>query len=227
MSDVVTKSAFALLVGVSAGRVSQFLSEKKIFSDAIVGEGRHARIRVSVALEQLKRSLDLSQRLGANGRARLDDPLSIGRGNAGDVSAVPDTVENSIKAQRLEQLELANERAREDKAARAGVYLKADEARQEMGRIAARLMTLFDGALGEFATAIAAHSNLSARDALHLLRTTFRTIRDRSSQTEIQAAAELLALVEDRELSADASVGPEGDEIVDIPTTIPSAEAAA
>jgi uncharacterized protein (DUF2267 family) len=88
-------------------------------------------------------------------------------------------------------------------------------------------MTLFDGALGEFATAIAAHSNLSARDALHLLRTTFRTIRDRSSQTEIQAAAELLALVEDRELSADASVGPEGDEIVDIPTTIPSAEAAA
>jgi hypothetical protein len=203
MSDVVTKGAFALLVGVSPGRVSQFLSEKKLYGDALVGDGRHARIRVSVALEQLKRSLDLSQRLGANGRARLDDPLAIGSRND-DAAAVPDTVENSIKAQRLEQLELANERAREEKAARAGVYLRADETRQEMGRIASRLMTLFDGALGEFATTIAAQSNLSARDALYLLRTTFRAIRDRNSQIEIQSAAELPALVEDCDLGADA-----------------------
>jgi hypothetical protein len=227
MSDVVTKGAFAAMVGVSAGRVSQFLSEKKIFGDAIVGEGRHARIRVSVALEQLKRSLDLSQRLGANGRARLDDPLSIGSRNAGVPAAVPDTVETNIKAQRLEQLELANERAREDRAARAGVYLKTDETRQEIGRIAARLMTMFDGALGEFSTAIAAQSNLSARDALHLLRTTFRAVRDRNSEIEIKAAAELPALIEDFNLGDRAVAGLEGDEIVDMATISPPAEATA
>jgi len=212
MSDVLTKKAFAAHVGVSAGRVSQWLGEKKIYGDAIVGVGRHAHIRVPVALEQLKRSLDLAQRLGANGRARLDDPGPIGSRNAGDVAdTVPDTVENNIKAQRLEQLELANERAREDRAARAGLYMKTDETRQEIGRVAARFMTMFDGALGEFATAIAAQSNLSARDALHLLRTTFRTVRDRSSQNEIQAAAELPALIEDRDV--DAVAAREGAEI--------------
>jgi hypothetical protein len=195
-TDVVTKSKFALLVGVSPGRVSQFLSEKKIFGDAIIGDGRHARIRVSVALEQLKRSLDLSQRLGANGRARLDD-AEIGSRLAGVPAAVADTVENNIKAQRLEQLELANERAREEKAARSGLYVKADDTRQEIGRVAARLLIMFDGALGDFATAIAAQSNMSARDALHLLRTTFRVVRDRNSEIEIKAAAEFPALIED------------------------------
>ena len=75
--DIVTKSAFASLIGVSAGRVSQFLSEKKIFGDALVGEGRCARIRVSVACQQLKRNLDISQRFGNGITIRLDQPLPV------------------------------------------------------------------------------------------------------------------------------------------------------
>ncbi len=51
--EIVTKSEFAALLGVSAARVSQFISEKKISGAAIVGRGVRARIRVSVAREQL------------------------------------------------------------------------------------------------------------------------------------------------------------------------------
>ncbi len=195
MSDVISKLAFASLVGVSPGRVSQFLSQKKIFGDALVGEGRHARIRVSVALEQLRRNLDLDQRLGANGRVQLDVPAAPAAPDSND--AAP-KLEDDIRRQRLEQLELANEKAREEKAARAGIYAKAADVRQELGRTAAHMIAVFDGALAEFATAIAAHSNLPARDALHILRTAFRTIRARQNQIEMEAITGLPELIEDR-----------------------------
>lgn len=72
VSDVMPKGQFATLCGVSAGRVSQWISEGKIGGDALVGEGRTARIRVSVAQEQLQRRLDVGQRLGNGIGTRLD-----------------------------------------------------------------------------------------------------------------------------------------------------------
>ncbi len=203
MSDIVTKTAFASLGGVSPGRVSQFLSEKKIFGDALVGEGRRARIRVSVAIEQLRRNLDLDQRLGENGRVQLDVSAVAAAPGSNDA---PPTIEDDIRRQRLEQLELANEKAREEKAARAGIYVKAADVRQELGRTAAQMIAVFDGALAEFATAIAAHSNLPARDALHILRTAFRTIRGRQNQIETEAITELPELIEDRAAETEESV---------------------
>ena len=56
--QIVSKSAFADIVGVSRVRVSQYLAEGKIHGDALVGTGHKARIRVAVAMEQLKRNLD-------------------------------------------------------------------------------------------------------------------------------------------------------------------------
>ena len=46
--------------------------------------------------------------------------------------------------------------------------------------------------------AIAAKSNLSARDALHILRTTFRTIRERTSKSRGRHANALPAVVDER-----------------------------
>ncbi|MDX0568630.1 hypothetical protein GOC99_33415, partial [Sinorhizobium medicae] len=57
-ADIMTKSAFAAHVGVSAGRISQYIAERKIFGDALEGEGRNAKIRASVAVEQLRKTLD-------------------------------------------------------------------------------------------------------------------------------------------------------------------------
>lgn len=179
--QVVSKSAFADIAGVSRVRVSQYLAERKISGDALVGTGRKARIRVAVAMAQLNCNLDPSQALGANGKAKIN----------ADADPETDTIEDGIKRARLEQLGLANENARALREAAAGRYIRSEDVRQEMGRIAGQMMGLFEGSLGEFASAIAARSNLPARDALHVLRTTFRTIRERVSNTEAGIAKAL------------------------------------
>jgi DNA-binding transcriptional regulator YdaS (Cro superfamily) len=178
--DVVTKTKFAELSGVTQARVSQWISRKQIHGEALVTVGRSTQIRVSVAQQQLKKNLDLSQRLGANGRVKFDDdPENV------------DTLEDEIKRARLAQLELSNEHARALREVQAGRFVRSDDVSQEMGRIAGRMLGLFEGALGELATAVAAKSNLPARDALHILRTTFRTIRERVSNTEAGIAKAL------------------------------------
>jgi phage terminase large subunit GpA-like protein len=63
MQGAVTKAEFASLVGVSRGRVSQWLRAGKIDGAAIVGEGRDARIDAELAKRQLDARLDLGQRL--------------------------------------------------------------------------------------------------------------------------------------------------------------------
>ena len=183
--DVVTKGRFAVLAGVSQPRVSQWLAEGKISGDAIVGSGRKARIRVAVAQKQLRRNLDASQHLGANGRARVA---------SGDDDG---TVEDDIKRARLEQLSLANEHARAVREAEAGRYVLVTGVQQEMGRIAGRMVGMFEGSLGELATAVAGKFNVPARDVLHVLRTTFHTIRERTAKTESGIAKALPALVDD------------------------------
>jgi hypothetical protein len=66
-SEVVTKSDFALLTKVTRSRVSQWIKEKKIGPEAIVGTGRGAKINARIAVEQLSLRLDIDQRYGLNG----------------------------------------------------------------------------------------------------------------------------------------------------------------
>jgi hypothetical protein len=185
--DIVTKGQFAVIAGVSQPRVAQWLAKGQISGEAIVGSGHRARIRVAVAMEQLRRNLDASQHLGANGRARVA---------SGDDDG---TVEDAIKRARLEQLSLANEHARALREANAGRYVLADDVRQQMGAIAGRMVGMFEGSLGEFATAITGKFNVPARDVLHILRTTFRTVRERTTKTESGIAKALPAMVDDTE----------------------------
>jgi hypothetical protein len=182
--DVVTKGRFAALAGVSRARLSQYLSNGQISGDALVGGGHRARIRVAVAMEQLGRNLDVSQHLGANGRARV---------GSGDDGAVGD----AIKRARLAQLELSNEHARAVREAEAGRYVLAADVRLEMGKIAGKMLATFEGALGELATAVAAKSGLPSRDVLHILRAAFREIRERTSKSETGITMTLPATIDD------------------------------
>jgi hypothetical protein len=189
--DLVTKTKFAEISGVSGAMVSLWIKRRKIYGDAIVGEGRSARIVVDIARAQLKRTLDLSQRLGANGKVKFDDDPE---------TADSSSIEDDIKRARLEQLSLANEHARAVREANAGRYVLADDTRQRMGAIAGRMVGMFEGSLGEFATAIAGKFNVPARDALHVLRTTFRTIRERTTKTQSGIAKALPPTVDDVEM---------------------------
>jgi len=187
--DFLSKSAFAALLRVHPSRISQFLSEGKIYGDAIFGKGRRAKIRVSVAREQLSRSLDATQRLTANAKAAL--------GNDPPPSAPATTIVEQVQRERLVALEIANERAREERAQRIGIYTRTEDLRRELGRVAAEMQAVFEGALNEFANAIAAESNLAPRDALHLLQQTYRRVRERKAAEHSSRAESLPSTIED------------------------------
>jgi hypothetical protein len=208
-NEIATKSEFARIAGVSAGRVSQWVTAGKIAGDAIVGSGHRARIRVAVAMEQLSRSLDVVQGLGANGRAMATASRATTAAKANDragarafenglnESNMPDTVEANIKAERLRQLALSNAKATAEEAMRSGRYTLADAARQETGRALARVLAVFEAALGEFANAIVAERPATQRDALRTLRAAWRAVRARQAKATGAEASAMQALVED------------------------------
>lgn len=199
--DVVSKGKFAELKNVSPGRVSQWIAEGKIGVDALVGDGRKARIRVSVANEHLRRKLDPIQSV-ANG---LDTRLAaVAEPPQGETVAPPagaraadiDPIEEQIKRERLEGIRRDNRKKAEDEGARAGRYVLADDVRQQMGRIVSEMESAFEGELGAFASAIAAEYQLSQRDVLHLLRAQRRVSRERTSAAYQQAAEKLPEMIE-------------------------------
>lgn len=188
-SEVVSKSKFAEMRGVTPGRVSQWLSEGKIGPEALVGEGRGAKINVAVAVAQLQERLDPSQRFGLNGiMTKLDLPTPSLQPAAAPPPVVV-TVEDQIKREKLRQAQLQTARLEEEDRLHRGVYIFSASAREEMTKIAARLFDTFDGALPDFASAIAAKHQLPHRDVLHLLRGEMRRVRAR-------AAAEFAALAD-------------------------------
>lgn len=222
---VVSKGKFAELTGVTPGRVSQWIAEGKIGPDALVGEGRNAKINVRLACEQLKRRLNVDQRFGANGLGtRLDPfapqpspPVAAQTAPAPTAASLPpaapaltlaaslppppvprasDDIDDRIKLNRLEQLERANRKDAEDEAARTGRFTETDAARQQYGRIAAQMLGVFEGALSDFATVISAAFKIPQRDVLHGLRAEFRNVRARAAAVYRQAAGEAAPLIE-------------------------------
>lgn len=177
--DVVSKGEFARRCNVTAGRVSQWISQGKIHGKALVGEGRAARINEAVAKQQLARRLDVGQRMG-NGLGTNLKPLE----SSPIATPVTDTVADLIQSEKLEQLRRANREGARQEAIAAGLLTDAVSVRQVVGREVARLVSSFDGGLANFASAIAAQFKLPQRDVLHLLRAEFRKWR----ATEAEAA---------------------------------------
>lgn len=165
------KSEFARDMAVSAARVSQWLSEGKITGEAIEGEGRGARIRPDIARRQLRERLHVDQRLGLNG---LSTRLGAERG---EPEPAEDSVEAKIKAEKLFQVQLQTERLLEERRLARGHYVRAAEAREEMTRLAAKLLAGFEGLIPSFAAAVAEKLGAPNRDILHALREAFRAER--------------------------------------------------
>lgn len=219
--EIVSKGEFARLINVTPGRVSQYISEKKISGDALVGDGRKAKIRVEVAKAQLRRFIDIGQRFGNGIDTCLDGP-AVPLGEATETAAAPgaifepgltlgapegqETIEDRIKREKLEGLQRANRKLAEEEAARAGRYVLAEDAARSMGRIAAQQIAWFEGVLSEIATEVSAKYSLPQRDVLHTMRSAFRECRERGA-AKFQAEADRLpAAIEDTDLpEADAA----------------------
>jgi predicted transcriptional regulator len=63
-------------------------------------------------------------------------------------------VEEAIKNQRLDQLSLSNDKAREEALARSGRYVLAEDVQQEIGRTASRILTLIESTMIDFAALV-------------------------------------------------------------------------
>jgi hypothetical protein len=177
--------------------VSQWISGGKIHGKAIVGTGRSARIRTFLAKEQLRQKLDIDHRVRSSTKAHLDalpfaqPPASAAPGGSGS------NVELLIQAERLEGFRRDNRRKAEEEAARSGRYVRAVDSSRWIGKIAAMLINIFEGWLGEVASKLSARFGLNQRDVLHLLRGEFRLFRATASAALRRESEQLPAEVED------------------------------
>lgn len=181
MEAVVSKGEFAALINVSPGRISQYLAEGKISQAALVGSGRAAKINVERARQDLRLTLDVSQRLGNGIDTRLDDgrPPSFGfpSGNTPGAPPLAGGIDHEIKQQKLDDLRRRNRNAAIEDAKAQGRLMETDAARAEMARIASAMLQVFEGALPDLATGLAAQFKLPQRDLLHFLRKQMKQVR--------------------------------------------------
>lgn len=189
---VVSKGEFAKLINVSPGRVSQMISERKIGPEALQGEGRNAKIIVDVARRQIADRTDIGQRFGNGIGTQLDGQLQLqpvdqvtpAAPSAPRAQIVPpsDPMADAIKRERLRGLQMANERIAEERLAEQGRYVRADEAKAAMARLAGSILTIFEGGLADIASSVAADLGVPQRDVLHKMRAEFRNVRAKAAE---------------------------------------------
>ena len=208
---IVSKSEFARLINANPSRITEYIDKGKIGPDAIVGEGRTARIRVELAKAHLRVRLDSAQRLG-NGLgtnlaperpAATEEPTSPQASRAAPTAndgpdaedVLDDALDAEIKREKLVQLQRANRKGAEDEAAAQGRYTETLAARRQMSVVAVQTMRVFEGAVPELATTFASRFGLEEREVLQFLSEFFRTLRVQAAEKARQNAEALPTLV--------------------------------
>lgn len=212
MQGAVSKGEFAALIGVTPGRVSQYLAEGKISAKALQGVGRNAKIIVEQAKADLRLTLDVGQRLGNGIETRLDAapiatppaaavsaPTLDFEASASAGNAAPPRIgglDEQIKQAKLEQIQRANRNAAKAEAESKGALTETEASRQAMTKVASSMLLVFEGGLTDFASAIAAEFKVPQRDVLHLLRREFRKVREAAAKQARKDAAEMPETIE-------------------------------
>lgn len=181
--QTVTKGDFAGMVGRTPAAVSQWIAAGKLHGAALVGDGRRAKIAVDVALQQLGMNLDLGQQLAQS------RPL-IGRST---VATSVDTDQARLLKARADREELALKVDQARAAEMAGRWMVGDDARNTWSKELASLIQSMESWLVTGAVSdVAALESKAPREIARVLRSGFRTLRQRLSDQ----AARGIALVE-------------------------------
>ncbi len=207
-AETMTKGAFAAHIGVSAGRISQYIAEGKIYGDALEGDGRSAKIRPAIARQQLQKTLEPSQRFGANGAAVLKPSavqpnLQLAPSDA--ASAAPprltftDDVADQLAAERLRQQQITTARLEREEALEVGRYMRTDEARRQTVRAVSEAFKVMEQGIPEMAKAIAAQFGVPMHDATHALLKVFRDVRAKKAASFRTSADEQPEHLEDEQ----------------------------
>jgi hypothetical protein len=185
----VTKGQFATIRGVSPGRVSQWIAEKKIHGEALIGEGRNAQINLDVALEQLGATLDFDQQQAQ----ALAKPASV----APAATITPE--QQRIAAVKAETAEIELRQLRRRELEQQGVLIRASEARQVFGRELSELITATEQQfLPEAAETVGRQLGIDHKAVTTVLRAAFREFRAKRSDLAKSAAATTARMVEEK-----------------------------
>lgn len=201
VAETMSKGDFAVHIGVSPGRISQYISEGKISLAALDGQGRAARIRTAIAMAELRKTLDPAQRFGANGAAAITPAPQIAAAAPSPGPAAPagtvDPVVDELAQERLKQQRLKTAREQRDEDLSVGRYMLTDEARREASRAVTEAFKVMDQAIQEMAKTMAADFGVSQRDALLALHRVMRETRAKQAAAFREIAAALPDTVED------------------------------
>lgn len=208
--DVMTKGDFAALIGVSPGRVSQYISDGKIHGPALAGEGRSARIVVSVAQQQLQRTLEPSQRFGANGAAlRTIAPAGHHQSPAaprreerrgGDPGPEKLTTADELADLRIRRERIITEREERNEQLEIGRYMLAADVRREMAKAVTSAYLVMEQGIAEMAADLSSKYELPQKDVQYALMASFRNVRTNASRSFKEKAEREPEFVEDAEL---------------------------
>lgn len=214
--EQMTQAAFARHMGVSRAAVSQWKSRDILQEDAFTHPGKKGKVVVKAALEQVRRNRDIGQSLGNGIETRtstdaapvadlpasvpvedaqpalpVDDAAPVQVEPTAAAPAMPkrDRVEDQLKQAKLEQQLRTNRIQASEEALRQGMLVAADDAREQMTRVASMMLQIFEGSLPEISKSIAAQFDVSQRDVLHLLRAEFKKVRAIASAKEKARAA--------------------------------------
>jgi hypothetical protein len=203
-----SQAEFAREMGVSRAAVSQWKSKDILRDSAFSKPGKKGKVLFHVAVEQVRRNRDIGQSLG-NGigtRTTVDDlssdgldavspdavaaadpapdPVPVAAPPPPDPAPRVDSVEDQLKRAKLEQQLRTNRREAEQDALERGTLMATADAREQMSRIAAGMLQMFEGALPGFSEVLAERFDLPQRDVLHLLREQFRKARKEAAKKE-------------------------------------------
>lgn len=191
----VTKKKFAEMRKVTQGRVSQWITERKIHGEAIEGEGPRAKINVTKAYEQLDGNLDALQ-VAAQGKVP-DQPGLPDQGAAQPATMPPPTEQQRINAARALTTEISAERALRDFDHEKGRYMITEQGDMAWAKILGTIMASQEENIEVFATDVArALGSSDFKTATAALRTSIRAWRAAMTELgvkEMEAAEPLVA----------------------------------
>lgn len=203
----VSKGDFAVMLGVSPGRVSQYIAEGKIFGEALEGEGRRAKINPAIAKAQLQKTLEPGQRFGANGTALrtpqvVTDPSPSLFSERPSTPPPPAQPSENPPVDELAQLRIRRERIKTEQAEReelleTGKYMLKDDALREMAKAISTAFSVMDQGLQQISEALAEQFSIPQRDVHHALVKAFRKVRSDRAEEFKNFANELPDTVED------------------------------
>lgn len=166
------------MVSRTPAAISQWISGGKLHGNALVGEGRYARINVDVALQQLGMSLDLGQQL-----AQARPIVGAGRSDVAPAPAVND--QSRLLKARADREELALQTDHAKAQELLGRWMVTERAEQEWSGQLAGLVQSIETWLVTVAAeacATAATNGAGPRDFAKLLKDGFRTLRHRIAE---------------------------------------------